>query len=80
MRKSLVAALVAGVVFPAVAQQPVATLGPIALAAADVRRLLEAEPPEVRERSRASAGRLPGRGSRSYAGRCADGPSPVAVR
>jgi peptidylprolyl isomerase len=54
MRKILVAALAAGVVFPAVAQQPVATLGPIALAAADVRRLLEAEPPEVRARLAAS--------------------------
>jgi hypothetical protein len=50
MRKIFVAALAAGVVFPAVAHQPVATLGPIALAAADVRRLLEAEPPEVRAR------------------------------
>jgi peptidylprolyl isomerase len=54
MRRTLAAALAAGVVFPATAQEPVGRLGSIALTSADVRRLVEAEPPEARARIAAS--------------------------
>lgn len=56
MRRILAAALAAAVVFPALAQPPppVARLGQVALTPAEVRRLLEAEPPEVRARIGAS--------------------------
>jgi hypothetical protein len=47
MRQILAAALAAGVIFPAVAQQPVARHGPISITTADVRRLLDAEPAGV---------------------------------
>jgi hypothetical protein len=54
MRRIFAAAFAAAVIFPAVAQQSVGRLPPIALTPADVRRLIEAEPPETRARVAAS--------------------------
>ena len=54
MRRIFAAAFAAAVIFPAVAQQYVGRLGPIALTPADVRRLIEAELPEARARVAAS--------------------------
>jgi len=54
MRTILTAALAAAVTFPAFAQQSVGRLGPFTLSPAEVRQLVEAEPPEARARMAAS--------------------------